>query len=146
MQDGWTLIELIGASAVLALVLIASGRLAVEAARSNQRSAAYSEDLGGARRALRALERDLRAAQGLEIRSAGARILTSGAEITWSLEGGELLRHAEGRRRVLARRVAALLLTRDEALVHVHLMLKNRRPGSPRPVFASSIAIREARR
>lgn len=109
---GYTLVELLIASAMIGVVVSVAGGVGASLHGADKHTDAYVADLDGLRRAVRTIERDIHAGRGLA---------------DYRLEDGVLLRGG----RVLARNIATFERERDGELVTVRLG-----PGLRREVAA----------
>lgn len=129
-ERGFTLFELMIVVAIAAVSGGAMAALGLSMHRTEQETGAYVRDLDGLRRAVRTIERDLRAASQVDGGAVGGA--------AYRLEGGTLLR--EGR--VLARNVASFALARDGRLVTATLELAARSRGRG-PSVSVRVCLRE---
>lgn len=113
---GFTLIELLVAMVATAGAIGASAAVVSTIVREERVSAGYARDLDGLRRAVTALETDLRAARSLD-------------DLGWRLDGDRLLRGDE----TVARRIAEFAVTADGDLARVAIAPVPRGGGAPRP-------------
>ena len=145
-ERGLTMIETMTAVALLGGLCIAVGGLALDAKRTSDLGAAYALDVSETRRALGAVEDDLRAASEVRIEPAKLFVSRDGADVRWMLEGTSLRRDGV----VLARNVATFDATQDGACVRVAVALGRRSPDARRTARVETVvhprAIRETPR
>lgn len=111
-ERGFTLMEVLIATAAFGATIFVATGLVTTIRSTESFSRAYGGDLRGLRRAVRAIETDLRTA-------------ADPGEIDVRLEGDRLVRGG----RVLARNVAAFEVTRDGPLARVRIALGSRCEG-----------------
>ena len=126
---GFTLIEMMIVTAVLAVVATSMGGIASVLHRTDRQTAAYVEDLGELRRALRTVERDLYAAKEIGYYRIDG--------IVYRRAGTDLLRDGE----VIARNIALFDLDLTDGVVTVRVGLAQRShvPGRREPVVTSRV-------
>lgn len=128
-EPGFSLYELMIVTAVLGGVAAALAGITHAVHRADRASAAYADDLAELRRAVTAVERDLRAARSIE-------------DLRYALEDGVLRRGGA----VVARRIGAFELTREGAVVTARIALSPRAEAATREaVIATSVRLRGAR-
>jgi prepilin-type N-terminal cleavage/methylation domain-containing protein len=129
---GFSLLELMVVTAVIALIATSLGGVASALHRTDRVTAAYVEDLGQLRRGLRALERDLRASREVLHHRVN--------DALYRLDGGRLLRDDQ----VVARNIGLFEMTREGDLVTVRLGLLPRAhvPAMRRPVVTTCVRLR----
>lgn len=141
-QRGWTLIELMGSLSLIGTVCVVVGGLALQAEHTRDLGAAYASDIAGSRRALDAVERDLRAAHDVRVAANSLVAQTDAGDVVWKLEGTSLRRGDE----VLARNVATFDAKRDGDVVEVSLALGRRSPVAKRTAaVTTSVRMRASR-
>ncbi|MHC4954084.1 MAG: PulJ/GspJ family protein [Planctomycetota bacterium] len=123
MNRGFTLMELCIVTLVASAVIGTSTGLVLSLHRSEQRTAAYTREVSELRRAVRSIERDLRAGNPAEYR----------------LENNDLFRGDA----LLARRIASFEVVREGALSTARVELMPR-AGGRRPVVI--VRVRERTR
>jgi prepilin-type N-terminal cleavage/methylation domain-containing protein len=133
---GFSLIELMIVTAVLAVVTASLGGIASVLHRTDRQTAAYVEDLGELRRALHSLERDLRGAREVFYHRID--------DVYYRLDGDRLLRDDA----VVARNVALFEMSREGEIVTVRLGLRARAhvPAMRRPVVTTRVRPRNLER
>ncbi len=133
---GFTLLELMIVTAVLAMIAASLGGVASALHRTDRVTAAYVEDLAQLRGAVRAVERDLRAAREV--------IHHRVDDAYYRLDAGRLLRDDQ----VIARHIGLFEMTREGNLVTVRLGLEARAhvPAMRRPVVATCVRLRNTER
>lgn len=135
---GFSLLELMIVTAVIALVSATLAGVASTLHRTDRVTAAYVEDLAQLRRAIRAVERDLRASRDVVYHRVG--------DIFYRLDDGRLLRDEQ----VVARRIGLFEMVREDNLVTVRIGLQPRAhvPALRQPVVTTRVRLRnpEARR
>ena len=138
------LIELMALLALSNVIAVTAWTLALHLIQSDRQVAAYGNDLLGARRSLRAIERDLRAASSVTTDGSETRIVTESFTVRWKLEAGTLWRGSPQGRRRIASRIDALDVRADGKLVRVALELAARTRVAPRreAVFATMVHMR----
>lgn len=131
-MKGFSLLELMIVTAVIALVAASLGGVASALHRTDRVTAAYVEDLAQLRRAVRAVERDLRASREVVYHRVDRAY--------YRLEDGRLLRD----RQVVARNIGLFEMTREGNLVTVRLGLEPRAhvPAARRPVLTTRVRLR----
>lgn len=122
---GLTLIELMIAMVATAGAIGAAAAIVSTVVREERVSAAYARDLDGLRRAVTALEVDLRGAGSLD-------------DVDWRLDGDRLLRGDE----TVARRIAEFELTADGGLARAAIAPAPRGGGAPRPAGRILLTVR----
>ena len=129
---GFSLLELMIVTAVIALIAASLGGVASALHRTDRVTAAYVEDLGQLRGGLRAIERDLRASREV--------IYHRVDDVYYRLDRGRLLRDD----RVVARNIGLFEMKREGDLVTVRLGLQSRAhvPAMRRPVVTSCVRLR----
>lgn len=140
-ERGFTIIETMAAVALLAILLgLAAetfGRILVE----NRLARDCAEDVMAVRRALSAIERDLREARGVTITAgpaAALEVATEAGPVVYRLRAGALERISSGRTAPLARNVEALDLERDGSLVRAAIRLGKRSGEAGRRAVAGT--------
>jgi len=135
---GFTFFEMMASVGLIAAVSLVVGGLALGAERSRDLGAAYALDVADTRRALDAMERDLRAAR--DVRVDGSTLVAGAA--TWTSDKTALRRGGV----VLARNVAAFVARRDGDVVDVTITLGRRSPDAKRTASVStSVRLRAPR-
>lgn len=131
-MKGFSLLELMIVTAVIALVAAGLGGVASTLHRTDRVTAAYVEDLAQLRRAVRAVERDLRASREVVYHRVD--------DVFYRLDDGRLLRDRE----VVARRIGLFEMTREGDLVTVRIGLQPRAhaPAMRRPVVTTRVRLR----
>jgi len=126
-QAGFTLMELMIVIAMVGFVASIGGAMAGALHHTDQQTAAYVDDVGDLRRAVRAVERDLRAAASLEA-------------LDYRLEDDRLLRNGHE----LARRIGRFEMTEVDGLATVRIGLAPRREVASRkaPVVVLKVRLR----
>jgi type II secretory pathway pseudopilin PulG len=141
-EAGFTFLEVIASLALIAGVSVVVGGLAVGAERSRGLGAAYALDVADARRALDAVERDLRAAHDVRVDGSTIVASTDAGDVAWSLDKTALRRDGV----VLARNVAAFAARRDGDVVDVTITLGRRSPDAKKTAsVATSVRMRAPR-
>ena len=125
MRRGFTLIELMVATALLAGVTAVIGALAFSIHHSERQTGAYVRDITELRRAVRAVERDLRAGEGAAYR----------------LEGHVLFRGDD----VVARRIGLFEMRADGAWTESRIGLVPRRDVPTAERAAVTVRVRRRR-
>lgn len=126
---GFSLYELMIVTAVFGLVAAAIAGLTHAVHRADRASAAYTEDLAELRRAVVAVERDLRAA-------------SSADDLKYALDGGVLKRDG----RPVARRIGSFEVRQDGDVATARIALQPRVEAATRTaVIETSVRLRGAR-
>lgn len=132
-QRGFTLVEVAAAIALLGVFTTAAWTLTRQAMAESEQVAGYCADLQAARAALGRIAADLRTASHAANEPAGVRIEGADGEVEFWLQDGVLWRCLAGQRERVARRIAAVSVTRCEgapaaaALFDVEVALQTRR-------------------
>jgi hypothetical protein len=139
-QRGWTLVELTTSLALTSVIAVLVGGLMLGAEKARDLGGAYAQDVAESRRALDAIERDVRGAR--DVRTAGGTLVVTAADehVSYAVAGRALTRTTRGEERTLARNVAALRASRDGALVTVTLEFGRRDPNAARAAAVSTSA------
>jgi hypothetical protein len=138
---GFTLLELIGSLALVATTGLVSAALVLDAHRTRDLGDAYANDVTETRRALDAIERDLRGARDVTIDGTHLVVATGEGDVTWDLDGKSLRRGEV----VMSRNVAAFETKRDGDRVDVTLVLGARSEHSrSKASVATSVYLRAA--
>jgi type II secretion system protein J len=126
-EAGFTLMELMIVIAMFGFVASICGAMAGALHRTDQHTAAYVDDVSDLRRAVRAVERDLRSATSLD-------------ELDYRLEDDRLLRNGHE----LARRIGCFEMTEAGGLATVRMGLAPRREVASRkaPVVVLKVRLR----
>ena len=128
-EAGFSLYELMIVTAVMGVVAAAIAGVTHAVHRADRVSAAYAEDLAELRRAVVAVERDVRAAASVE-------------ELRYALDDGVLTRDG----RPVARRIGSFELTREGAVVTARIALLPRVEAATRTaVVETSVRLRGTR-
>lgn len=132
---GFTLMELMMVTAILAVVAASMGGIASVLHRTDRQTAAYVEDLGELRRAVRTVERDLYAAREIGYYRVDG--------VVYRRAGTDLLRDGK----VVARNIALFEFDQEDGIVTVRVGLAQRAhvPGRPRPVVTTRVRPRNLR-
>jgi prepilin-type N-terminal cleavage/methylation domain-containing protein len=137
-EAGWTLLELMAVLAVLTIAALAIGGVTEGIRREDRISAAYTRDVRGLRRALQAVEADLREARAISGHTIDG--------VTYRLEGDRLLRDGHE----LARNIAHFGIERvgERATVRIVLRRRSDRASRREGVITSCVRLRamEAKR
>ncbi len=120
-EKGFSLYELMIVTAVLGVVTAALAGVTHAVHRADRVSAAYVEDLTELRRAVAAVERDLRAASSID-------------DLRYALDGGVLKRDGEA----VARRIATFELTQEGAVATARIGLLPRTEAATRKALVST--------
>jgi prepilin-type N-terminal cleavage/methylation domain-containing protein len=133
---GFSLLELMIVTAVIALVAASLAGVASTLHRTDRVTASYVDDLGQLRRAVRTVERDLRNSREV--------IYHRIDEVFYRLDNGRLLRDDE----VVARRIGLFEMVREDDLVTVRVGLQPRAhvPAMRRPVVTTRVRLRNPER
>jgi len=124
-ERGFTFYELMVVTVVMGMLAASTAGLAAALHRSERTAAAYVDDVTGLRRAVRALEDDLRAASSV-------------AGLPYELADGTLRRDGE----VLARNIAVFEVAQEGRLARVRLGLGPRRGGASARRAVVELAVR----
>jgi len=128
-QRGFTLLELMGSLALIGAVSVVAGGFAFHAKETTELGSLYAGDVAETRRALDAVERDLRGARGVRPGANSLVVVTDAGDVAWKLDGHSLLRGDA----VLARNVANFRAERrGAACVDVTIELGHRAPHAAR--------------
>lgn len=128
-EAGFCLYELMIVTAVLVTVTGALAGITHAVHRADRVSAAYVEDLTELRRAVVAIERDLRAARSID-------------DLRYALDGGALKRDGQ----IVARRIGMFELTQEGAVATARIGLLPRAEVATRSATVStSVRLRGAR-
>jgi prepilin-type N-terminal cleavage/methylation domain-containing protein len=134
-QRGLTLIELMISLVLIGAISVVIGGLALDAQHTGTLAAAYAQDVTETRRALDAVERDLRAATDVAVTPFGLVATTDGAHVAWTLDRGSLRRGDV----VVARNIAAFDVRRDGACYVVSIALGHRAPNATRTARVEAV-------
>lgn len=115
-QRGFTLVELMTAIALTAVLAGAIGGLLRHARADVASAGRHAEQLAGFRTAIASLKADLRAAHTVTTTVGELAIATSAAEVRWRCHGGVLSRTTERLVEPIAREVRAIRAERDGML------------------------------
>jgi prepilin-type N-terminal cleavage/methylation domain-containing protein len=131
-MKGFSLLELMIVTAVIALVAASLGGVASVLHRTDRVTAAYVEDLAQLRRAVRAVERDVRASREVVYHRVD--------DVFYRLDNGRLLRDDQ----VVARHIGLFEMKREDDLVTVRVGLLPRAhvPAMRRPVVTTRVRLR----
>ena len=125
-QAGFSLQELMIVTAVLALVATTVAALTGSLHRTDRVTAAYVEDLAGLRRAVVAVERDLREARSVD-------------ELRYELDGDVLRRDGK----VVARRIGLFEVEQEQGVATARVGLRPRAEAATREaVVTTSVRLR----
>ena len=144
VQSGFTLIELMTAAMLLAVLTTAAVALSAQLFRSNEHSAAYTADVSECRAALHAVQRDVRAARAIELREDGAILRGDDGEVVYRFVNGVLERQTGERREAVARGLGACEFESEGALVHFRVTAtrRSRVPGRRDATIATTVRMR----
>jgi prepilin-type N-terminal cleavage/methylation domain-containing protein len=143
-ERGFTIIELMAAVALAAVVVAAASGLTVRVITSSAETAAYLDDVEQCRRAVRAIADDLRSGAGVVTIPGGLRVVGGAHPVRYALAAGVLTRTVARRSAVVARRIGGLDVRTDGRLARLRLELMRRRTAGDRPgaVVATTVCLR----
>lgn len=121
-ERGWTMIELVVSLGVISAVAAVAAALTHDARRTADLASQYETDVTSMRRALAAVEADIRCARDVRADAASLVASTDAAEVDWRLASGALVRAGT----VVARNVAAFEASRRGDVVDVTIELGRR--------------------
>jgi hypothetical protein len=127
-QAGFTFVEVTATLGLIAAVSLVVGGITLAAERSRDLGAAYAADVADTRRALDAVERDLRAAHDVRIDASSLVASGDAGVAAWKLDGATLSRDGV----VVARNVATFAAQREDDVVVVTMTLGRRSPDAKR--------------
>jgi prepilin-type N-terminal cleavage/methylation domain-containing protein len=141
-QRGFTLLELVGSLALIASISVVAGGVALHAKETTDLASSYANDVAEVRRALGAVERDLRGAREAWTRPDSLVAVTDSGCVSWTLADGSLMRDGA----VLARNVAEFHSERrPDGCVRVTIRLGRRAANAARVATVStSVLVRAA--
>ena len=126
-QRGLTLLELMGTLTLLGAVTLVAAALSFDAQRTHDLGAAYANDIAETRRALEAVERDVRCAHEVRVDGKAVVVATDAGDVVWTLDGKALRRGSE----VMARNIARFDTHRAaRGVVDVRIELGRRSPDA----------------
>ena len=125
---GYVLLELMVTVGLLALAVSSILDFRIRADQDQAWASSYSNDLAELRRALDAIETDVRHASRVLVRRDRFELSTIDGDITFSHAAGTLVRRdGDGRERVLARCIADVAVETDGVMARVGLTVQRRR-------------------
>jgi Tfp pilus assembly protein PilE len=144
-QSGFTLIELMGWCALSAILLTSILSISTQLRISDRVAAEYVSDLTQCRRALHAVEWDVRCAKRVETTASSIRIHSATRSIDYVLENGVLTRTISGITRIVGRRIHTLTAHQTGRTVAIQLTLLPRRkdPNTRQAFLHSRIHLRQ---
>ena len=131
---GFTLMELVISMAVLVVLSIGTGYTLINGYATQRLSAGYADDVTGMRKALTAVERDLRSARDVEISPDAVTVHLADDDIHYAIDNGRLKRNG----RTLSRNVVGFDVTGDHGLFTATVTLGNRADAAARRPSVSS--------
>ena len=120
-ERGFTLVELMTAVALTAVLTGAIAGLLRHARIEATTAGRHAEQLGGFRKAVAALSADLRAARAVTIAANELAIATPDTDVVWRCRDGVLTRGVGPRTATVARAVSGMTTVHDGALWRVTL-------------------------
>lgn len=148
VAGGFTLIEVMTATALLMVFFGAAFTLGLRATDGNRRHAGYTSDLVECRAVLAAFERDVRASLRIDVDDDGCTTVLTDRAVRYRHEGRKVLRVDGEHSQTLARSIAAFEVALEGHAATLTLTLAKRDPRARREaVIATTVCPRlEAQR
>ncbi|MEM7202045.1 MAG: prepilin-type N-terminal cleavage/methylation domain-containing protein [Planctomycetota bacterium] len=127
---GFTLIEIMTVTTLLAVFSGAALMLSATLFSSDRRCEGYTADILGSRRAVIAISRDLRQAARVVVNGEDVRVVQRGGEddVIYRLESNTLTRQQGERSTVVTHGIANFAVQPNGSLAHLRLTLRPRNP------------------